>query len=53
MSESTEYGVTLEDLVASVYVPLDEQAEEQDDGRRQEEDESVGHLPGNLRPWAL
>ncbi len=53
MTEQTQYGVTLDDLVASVRVPVDEQVEEQDEGRRQEEDDSVGHLPGNLRPYAL
>ena len=53
MSEPTEYAVTLDDLVASVHVPLEEQVEEQDDRRRPEHDESVGHLPGNVRPYAL
>ncbi|MDQ3029664.1 MAG: hypothetical protein M3R09_06455 [Actinomycetota bacterium] len=53
MSEPRSYGVSLEDLVASARVPFDEQVEEQDEVRRQEEDDSVGHLPGNLRPYAL
>jgi hypothetical protein len=53
MTHPTEYEVTLEDLVASAQVPLEDQVEAQDDSRRQEEDESVGHLPGNVRPWAL
>lgn len=53
MSNPTEYGVTLDELVASAHVPLEDQVEAQDDASRQEEDESVGHLPGNIRPWAL
>lgn len=51
MSEPTNYAVTLDDLVASADVPLDEQVEEQDADGRPEHDESAGHLPGNVRPY--
>ena len=53
MSQPTDYRVALDDLVASVHVPPEKQVEEQDDRRRPDHDESVGHLPGNLRPYAL
>lgn len=44
--------MTLDELVASVRVPLDELVEEQDTTAPPEDDESAGHLPGNVRPYA-
>ena len=51
MSEQTKYAVTLDALVASANVPLDEQVEEKDATERAQHDESAGHLPGNVRPY--
>lgn len=51
MGRPTKYGVTLDELVASTHVPLDEQVEEQDASERPELDESAGHLPGDVRPY--
>ena len=47
MARPTKYTVTLDELVASAHVPLDEQ----DASERPEHDESTGHLPGNVRPY--
>ena len=51
MSRPTKYAVTLDDLVSSARVPLEEQVEENDAGEQPEHDESAGHLPGNVRPY--
>lgn len=53
MSGSTRYTVSLDELVDEVRVPLDEQVEEQDAIEAPEHDESSGHLPGNVRPYAV
>jgi hypothetical protein len=53
MPESSNYAVTLDELVATARVPLDDQLEVQDDSERRDHDEAAGHLPGNIRPWAL
>ena len=53
MSKSTKYTVTLDDLVGSVRVPLDEQVEEQDATEPPAPDELAGHLPGNVRPYGV
>lgn len=50
MMDPAKYSVTLDELVDGVRVPLDEQVEEQD-AERPEQDESSGHLPGNVRPY--
>jgi hypothetical protein len=51
MSSPEQYTVPLDELVEGVRVPLDEQVEEQDATAWQEPDGSVGHLPGNVRPY--
>jgi hypothetical protein len=51
MNRLTTAAVTLDELVASVRVPLDEQVEEHDARERPEQQESAGHLPGNVRPY--
>ena len=51
MDETAKYAVTLDELVASANVPLDEQVEEKDVAVVAEHDESAGHLPGNVRPY--
>lgn len=53
MSGPTKYTVSLDELVDEVRVPLDEQVEEQDATEPPEHDESSGHLPGNVRPYAV
>jgi len=50
VSQSKNYTVPLDELVAGVRVPLDKQVEEQDATQAPEHDESAGHLPGNVRP---
>ena len=51
MGERLRYEMSIDDLVASAQIPLDEQVEEQEAGGRSEHDESAGHLPGNVRPY--
>ncbi len=53
MSGPTKNTVSLDELVNEVRVPFDEQVEEQDDTEPPEHDESSGHLPGNVRPYAV
>ena len=43
--------MTLDELVLSTQVPLEDQVEEQDASERPGHDESAGHLPGNVRPY--
>ncbi len=43
--------MSLDELVASAKVPLDQQVEEHDAVERPEHDEAAGHLPGNVRPY--
>ena len=49
----TKYTVSLDELVDEARVPFDEQVEEQDATEPPEPDESSGHLPGNVRPYAV
>ena len=52
MDERKKYQVSIDDLVASAQVPLDEQVEEQEaDGRHEHDASAAGHLPGNVRPY--
>lgn len=51
MSKPTKYEMSIDELVASAHVPLDQQVEEQDAASDPEHDESAGHLPGNVRPY--
>ena len=53
MTGPEKYTVSLDELVDEVRVPLDEQVEEQDATGSAEHDESSGHLPGNVRPYAV
>ena len=53
MSGPEKYMVALDELVDEVRVPLDEQVEEQDATEPPEHDDSSGHLPGNVRPYAV
>jgi hypothetical protein len=53
MSGPTKYSVSMDGLVNAVRVPLDEQVEEQDAPEQPAHDESSGHLPGNVRPYAV
>jgi hypothetical protein len=46
-----KYSISLEELVDTAKVPLDQQVEVQDIGDRPEHDEAAGHLPGNVRPY--
>ena len=51
MNKPTNYAMSIDDLVTSSNVPLDQQLEEQDAAPNPEHDESAGHLPGNVRPY--
>ena len=53
MPEPSKYAVTLDELVATARVALDDLVEVQDNSERPNHDEAAGHLPGNIRPWAL
>lgn len=51
MSGPRKYEMSIDELVASANVPLDQQVEEQDGAAAPEHDEFAGHLPGNIRPY--
>ena len=51
MSRPTKYDMSIDDLVASANVPLDQQVEELDATTNPQHDESAGHLPGHVRPY--
>lgn len=51
--ERASYQVPLDALEASVHVDPDELITEADLDPRAPEDSSAGHLPGNVRPFAL
>jgi hypothetical protein len=46
-----KYKVPLAELVVSVRVPLDDLVQMQETAASPENDESVGHLPGTVRPY--
>ena len=51
MNERMKYEVSIDDLVASTKIPLDEQLQAREADERPQHDESAGHLPGNVRPY--
>jgi hypothetical protein len=51
VSEPNKFAITLDELVSSVRVSLDDLVEEHDPREHPHHDEAAGHLPGNVRPF--
>jgi hypothetical protein len=51
VTKPSKYSISLDELVDTAKVPLDQQVEEKDSRERPEDDEAAGHLPGNVRPY--
>jgi hypothetical protein len=51
VSEPNKYAMTLDELVATARVPVDDLVEERNAGEHSQHNEAAGHLPGNVRPY--
>ncbi|MCU1590476.1 MAG: hypothetical protein JWP11_1732 [Frankiales bacterium] len=46
-----KYALSWDDLERIAHVPVEDQVEERDTAVTALDDDAVGHLPGNVRPY--